>query len=676
MPINTNLSTAPYFDDYSQEAQYYRVLFKPGYAVQARELTQLQTVLQNQIEQFGDNIYQEGSIIKGCNFTQINGLEYVKLVDGNATTTNFDPTAYVSRRDVENINGVDTEIDYVYEITGETSGLKAIVIAGVRGFSSAPPNLNTFFIGYTNTDVSVNQYKRFIAGEKLTVSEKKFKVGELDIGETNPIQTTAVATEIDVSDLSNHVGQSFGIRSESGVIFQKGHFLFAEAQTLIVSKYTKFPDQLAVGYQVNETLVNAFEDPSLYDNANGSSNFNAPGADRLKLVPTLVVKEQTEADADSSFFSLIRYSNGNAVSIRDVSEYNALGDEMARRTYEESGNYIVKNFKITPTRRGNDLKIAVGPGTAYIRGYRIENLAERLITVDPISNSEIIEDQTVSFNYGQYVDVLDFQGYVELDRATTADLKNVGGTKIGEVFVHNITDTKVHLSGVRMNPGSNFAETEIIDVPTGYIQVANTAVQPAVLKNTAEQALIFDTGMRSLKDTTCVKLPIREVTTATVDSGTDQIIVSAGADGDFFLDQDDILVIEDTGTKLTVQSVAVENSGTQLRIQIDPADGAGGAAAHVYYNRNRTGNTAPRPYGKLSKQTHIKINHVFDTQNNRWSLGFPDVYEIVSITGASGNDYTNSFRLVPNQKDTYYDISFIEYIQGRPIPINEVITVE
>lgn len=676
MPINTNLSTAPYFDDYSQEAQYYRVLFKPGYAVQARELTQLQTVLQNQIEQFGDNIYKEGSIIKGCNFTTINGLEFVKLKDGNDLVTNFDPTAYVSRRGVENINGVDTEIDYVYEIIGETSGLKAIVISGVRGFSSAPPNLNTFFIGYTNTDTSLNLYNRFIAGEKLTVSEKKFKVGGLDIGETNPIQTTAVKAEIDVSDLSNHVGQSYGLRAESGVIFQKGHFLFAEAQTLIVSKYTRFPDQLAVGYRVAENLVNAFEDPTLYDNANGSSNFNAPGADRLKLVPSLTVLSQETADADASFFSLIRFSNGNQVTVRDIAEYNVLGDEMARRTFEESGNYIVKNFKTTPSRRGDDLKIGIGPGTAYIKGYRIENLGEQFFTVDPISNSEIIEDQTVSFKYGQYVDVLDWNGYIDLDRSSAVDLKNSSSTKIGEAFVNNIVDTRIHLSGVRMNPGENFATVERVDVPTGYIEIANTAVEPARLKGTDNQAFIFETGLTHLKNTICTKLPIREVTAASVDSGTDQIIISSGPDGDFYLDQDDLLVIEDTGTKLTIQSSVVENLGTQLRIQIDPAEGAGGSAVHVYYNRNRTGNTAPKPFEKLAKETHVKITHVFDTQNNRWSLGFPDVYEIIGIVDSNGDDYTNSFRLIRNQKDTYYDISYIEYIQGRPIPPNSTLTVE
>ena len=102
MPINTNLNIAPYFDDFDVEKQFYKILFKPGYAVQARELTQLQTILQNQVEQFGDNIYQEGTVIKGCNFTTLNGLEFVKLVD----KTGFDVEQYVSGQETAIINGV------------------------------------------------------------------------------------------------------------------------------------------------------------------------------------------------------------------------------------------------------------------------------------------------------------------------------------------------------------------------------------------------------------------------------------------------------------------------------------------------------------------------------------------------------------------------------------------
>ena len=112
MPINTNLNIAPYFDDFDVEKQFYKILFKPAYAVQARELTQLQTILQNQVEQFGDNIYQEGTIVKGCNFTNLNGLQFVKLID----KTGWDVEQFVSGPSTAIIGGILTDIDVVYEL--------------------------------------------------------------------------------------------------------------------------------------------------------------------------------------------------------------------------------------------------------------------------------------------------------------------------------------------------------------------------------------------------------------------------------------------------------------------------------------------------------------------------------------------------------------------------------
>ena len=61
MPQQTNLNVSPYFDDFNQSNDYHRVLFKPGYPVQARELTTLQSILQNQIEKFGTHFFKEGS---------------------------------------------------------------------------------------------------------------------------------------------------------------------------------------------------------------------------------------------------------------------------------------------------------------------------------------------------------------------------------------------------------------------------------------------------------------------------------------------------------------------------------------------------------------------------------------------------------------------------------------
>ena len=61
MPQETNLNVAPYFDDFKEDSNYYKVLFKPGFPVQARELTTLQSTLQNQIEDLGTHMFKEGA---------------------------------------------------------------------------------------------------------------------------------------------------------------------------------------------------------------------------------------------------------------------------------------------------------------------------------------------------------------------------------------------------------------------------------------------------------------------------------------------------------------------------------------------------------------------------------------------------------------------------------------
>ena len=63
MAQKLNLNVNPYYDDYDKNNNFYKVLFKPGYPVQARELTTLQSILQNQIESFGSHVFKEGSMV-------------------------------------------------------------------------------------------------------------------------------------------------------------------------------------------------------------------------------------------------------------------------------------------------------------------------------------------------------------------------------------------------------------------------------------------------------------------------------------------------------------------------------------------------------------------------------------------------------------------------------------
>ena len=52
MALVQNFNVNPYYDDYDEDKKFLKMLFRPGYSVQARELTQLQSILQKQIERF------------------------------------------------------------------------------------------------------------------------------------------------------------------------------------------------------------------------------------------------------------------------------------------------------------------------------------------------------------------------------------------------------------------------------------------------------------------------------------------------------------------------------------------------------------------------------------------------------------------------------------------------
>lgn len=662
MPINTNLNLDPYYDDFDFKNQYHRVLFKPAYAVQARELTQLQTILQNQLEQFGDNIFQEGSIVKGCNFTQLNELKYVKVTD----KSNFDPTAYIGGT---NVDGSETQ----YELESST-GLKAQVVYASIGFETKDPDLNTFYIVYLNS-TAANVGETFTSGETLTI--KQYNV--TDTAKTEVIPATPVT--INVSTKTNRVGNSYGLKVSEGVIFQKGHFLYVSPQTIIVSKYmtaaedgSVAPHNISVGFRVLENIKTALEDSSLYDNAVGAPNENAPGADRLQLVPVLTGLTTSVANADPTFFTLVRYANGSPVQVRDVSQYNVIGQEFARRTYEESGNYIVNDFKVKAIDRNTGVAASVGPGVAYIKGFRVENKGEMYIDIDPIANTDVItqQNQAVSLNYGGYLEFNannDILGTITYDASgyetyATANLVNYSGTVIGTTRIKNITQDKIYIFGSSMANNYLFSEVDRIVGPVGYTKVMPT------MKQTTNDILIYDTGMIGIKSMTDISLPVR--TSKPLTGLTDTIVINAGTDEDYSVQQNDIVIIDSNAQNLNIQSVTKSLSDKRLTIVLVGGQSYSSTAT-IYFNKRFTTVT---PHAKDVKTLYVKSSFNANTADNtKYSLGFPDVYKIVSIVDSSTKDVTDSFRLKTNQRDHYYDNSYIEYIPGRPLPASGLMTI-
>ena len=661
MPIRTNLNESPYYDDYDITNQYHRVLFRPGYAVQARELTQLQTILQNQVEQFGDNIFKEGTIIKGCNFTELSSLKYVKVGDNPVNLINPGVSITVNQF----VGGIDEEtgVETFYEILGTNTQLRALIISASFGFETNDPDLNTFYINYLNSNDA--QDKVFEQNETLEIY--KYTI-------TDDITSVGVkVAEFSVTSRANHVGNSFGIEAAVGITYQKGHFLYAKQQTVILSKYTNIPNNISVGYRVNEQLITSLTDSSLYDNSIGTPNQNAPGANRLKLEPILVAIPTSEANADSTFFTLARYINGSAVQTRDVSQYNVLGEEMARRTFEESGNYKVRGFKTKVTSSANGaIQVAIEPGVAYVKGFRIENKAEIFVPIEQLkivadeegpADTLVQQNQPVSFNYGSYVDVSNnaVMGTLPVGTYATADLKNIGGTTIGTAMVRNYTPNRVYLSNIRMGANSNFADVASINGDAGSVKIIPN------IKQKSNDTLIFNVGETFVKSITDISIPVRKSKALTGISDTFTLTALTGED--FNVQLDDILIVEDTTQDNLQISSIVKDSATQLTINLVPGQSPAGTGT-IYYNSR---DQVAEPYNKLDRTLYVKAT--YSSATTKYSLGFPDVYKIISITDANDNDVTNSFRLKTNQQDHYYDLSYIEYIPGRTAPVAGLMTV-
>ena len=66
MALTDEFRNTPYYDDFSEDKNFHRLLFRPGRAVQARELTQSQTIIQDQITKFGNHLFKDGSRVTGA----------------------------------------------------------------------------------------------------------------------------------------------------------------------------------------------------------------------------------------------------------------------------------------------------------------------------------------------------------------------------------------------------------------------------------------------------------------------------------------------------------------------------------------------------------------------------------------------------------------------------------
>ena len=347
-------SQSPYFDDFDTTKDYFRVLFRPGFPVQARELTTLQTFLQEQTSRFGDKVLSGGTAITGGEIAiQNNTNRFVLTGSGNASFT------------AEGVSSTST--------LGTIGQFEGLVVSNAGGTVKAkvvrqPSSTN-------NTSQVGNMYFEYIT-ESTFDSTGGYIFATV---ENNPSLTTSLWNSY------SGLAESCLAQISEGVIYVKGIFVRLAKQVVLVDSTSKTPSGI-LGFTANEKIVTQNDDSSLFDNSRNSSNEGAPGAHRLKLDINFAFKSLTAA-ADETFYAFATIKNGVRDEENFVNQtYNDLIDIMARRTYDESGNYTLKPFthSFAAADSDNKFNLVINPSKSYVQGYEIEKRTQNQL---PISRS-------------------------------------------------------------------------------------------------------------------------------------------------------------------------------------------------------------------------------------------------------------------------------------------------
>ena len=300
--VTTNFNVSPYYDDYDEDKAFLRVLFRPGFAVQGRELTQLQTILQKQSSRLGDHIFKDGSSVLGGEVTLDTEVSYLKLSSSDTAATFAD--------------GVISDTS----VTAGAGTTRAQVIAAINAVGSDAPTLII----------------KFISGTAFSTGSTIYLEGS--------VATTATVAATSAS------GNASVVSINRGVYFVGGFFVLCLPQTLVLEKYNNTPTY-RIGLTTTESIVDSTTETSLLDPSSGTTNANAPGATRFKITLTLAKKETTSGDpvaanADSNFIELMRVSSGTPTKHVKYPVYGEIEKTLARRTYDESGDYTIKPFPV------------------------------------------------------------------------------------------------------------------------------------------------------------------------------------------------------------------------------------------------------------------------------------------------------------------------------------------
>lgn len=365
-----------YYDDYyaasntpgetqGQVDDFQRILFNPKRAVQARELTQAQTLLQVQMAQFASGEYHDGDAITGGQLT----LD-TSVISGQVLPT----TNLVALFNIANNTG-----QFVFDTSTPTT--KAHILQFVSADQGTVTNNYIIFKPQTAT--------AFLPGDVIQ----------------STVDPTITAT-FSAGNVSSVFSPASIVSINDSVFFVEGFFVSVPAQTIVLNPFSQFPSY-RVGLDISENIITELSPiygPSLLDPANQ----NAVGADRLQIVLTLDYRPLTTS-ADAGFIELMRVINGQVVQSKKTPQFvrvDALNSILAGRTYDELGNFFTTPFPPVLADNpadANTFLLSLGPGGAFVRGYEITTAEVTNIVVPKARTTANANNRSIPLPVGNYV---------------------------------------------------------------------------------------------------------------------------------------------------------------------------------------------------------------------------------------------------------------------------------
>ena len=632
-----NIEAEVYRDDYDPDKGFHKVLFKGRSSLQARELNQLQTIIQKEMERFGRNIFKEGAALQSPGISINRKYRYVKL--------NTDP----------NDQGValpsDPNILLNRLFKGQISGVTVKVVDVVLADGSDPA---TIYVKYTNTlnGTTGTTPVTVTPGEELL---------EVDGSNVLTVQTV---------DTVNNPATGYGtaITVGNAEFFAAGHFVVAPLQTIILSKYTQNANKI-VGFKVSQEIVTANDDETLYDNQGDLPNYTAPGADRYRI--NLILTTEDQIVSDESFIYLAKVENGYITeSVTGYDQYNKINDYIAVRTKEESGDYTVKPFYINFEDHSSDntkLLARMSSGSAYVNGYRIVKNSAAFVDVPRAIDQKTVVNEAISGDYGNYVILSSLIGIPNINSFPTLTIKDdsifgstdaqtVGTAKVRAIEKKSNNEYRLYIFDISMESGKYF-QSDARSIGTSESNYGVIKLEGNVAKiYEADKNNVFFTFPNdrpvSISD---ISLTRGGVFNATV-SPSGSITITA-ASGEVFSDNNEWIVSLNNGASVindmsTLSFIGIgTNTVTINGIGSIPDVSQGDTITVMAFTFKSQASVATK-----TKKPEVQT-YTFDPSVGYINLYFPDIISLdeVRIGNISGEDITGLFTLDNGQRDGYYE---------------------